>query len=246
MPPVVASRRKTIHTEIIEGIGWVIKDRGLTPGDRLPTEADLCEILGVGRGRLREAIRILSALGYVEVRHGGGMFLSSDPDPAILQPLHALVGFDLPTQLEILQIRRMIEFDAVEIACRGPRMDLTNRLAAVVRTLASADLTLDELVQADLRFHFAIVQSTHNRTLVRIYANLGTLFSAQLADTLRLPGAQVRSHREHAAILGAIESGDVGRARTEMTQHLDIVEGRLRQQLQDQEHDGGTETRSDG
>lgn len=236
----VAGRRKTIHTDIIEGIGWLIKERDLTTGDRLPTEAELCEMLGVGRGRLREAIRILSALGYVEVRHGGGMFLASDPDPTVLQPLHALVGFGLETQLEILQIRRMIEVDAVEIACRSVRPELTQRLAAVVGELAGPDLTLDELVQADLRFHFAIVQSTDNRTLVRIYANVGALFAAQLRDTLRQPGTQARSHREHDEILKAIESGDVPRARTEMMQHLDIVEGRFREQLRDHAHRGDT------
>jgi DNA-binding FadR family transcriptional regulator len=185
-------------------------------------------VLAIGRGRLREAIRILSALGYVEVKHGGGMYLTAVPVPIIFQPVQTLVEFGISTQLELLQVRRMIEVETIAQAARTAGPSLLTQLKSIVDRLADGQLSVEELVKLDLSFHFAIVESTGNQTLLRMFAGLGSLLTSSLTDTLRLPGAQQRSFEEHQLLLSAIVAGNENSARKEMVKHLAVVEQRLR------------------
>src|SRR5690554_3018227 len=59
-------------------ITTLILERGLLPGDPLPTEQELMAELGVGRNSLREAIKVLQALGIIDTRHGFGMFVAEE------------------------------------------------------------------------------------------------------------------------------------------------------------------------
>jgi GntR family transcriptional repressor for pyruvate dehydrogenase complex len=221
-------RRSPIHEGVIREIGALIRQRGLAPGSRLPTEEEFCRVLGIGRGRLREAIRILGALGYVDVRHGGGMYMTAMPAPILFQPVQSLVAFDISIQLELLEIRRMIEVETVARVTRTADEELSDTLRSVVDSLADGELPVEELVRLDLSFHLAIVQATGNKTLLRVFASLGTLLAASLTETLRLPGAQQRSHADHLSLFTAIMSGNEQSARAEMIRHLSVVEGRLR------------------
>ncbi|MGQ9629433.1 MAG: FadR/GntR family transcriptional regulator [bacterium] len=104
----------------VEGVISRIKDAlvegRLNPGDKLPTELELMDMLGVGRGTVREAIKILSAFGVVEIRRGDGTYIADSITPPSLDPLLFSLILERRTPEDLLEIREMLELDFIEKA----------------------------------------------------------------------------------------------------------------------------------
>ena len=77
----------TLVNEIITQLSQAIIEGDFKPGDKLPSEAELCEQLGVGRNSLREAIRVLNAMGVVKTKRGQGTFLQDTISHEVFNPL---------------------------------------------------------------------------------------------------------------------------------------------------------------
>ena len=122
----------------LHGLRALIADGALRPGDRLPSEGELCERLGVSRGSLREAIRMLAALGVLETRHGSGSYVSDLRAADLIRSLHLTVGL-LPMAgvLELTELRRAPVWtdmpQATALALRGDRSGALAVLEAAER-----------------------------------------------------------------------------------------------------------------
>ena len=135
-------------------------DPAYRPGAKLPNEPRLCELFGVSRTTLREAVRSLAAQGYVEVRRGSGTFVldrASAPDIG-LQRLESL-----RTRLrDLFEIRMMIEPQAARLAClRGTDEEL-REIAHRAQCVARAIREGENFTQPEEAFHQAFVAATHN------------------------------------------------------------------------------------
>ena len=130
------------------------------PGAKLPNEPRLCQLFGVSRTTLREAVRSLAAQGYVEVRRGSGTFvLDRSPAPDIgLQRLECL-----RTRLrDLFEIRMMLEPQAARLAClRGTDEEL-QEIARRAECVAQAIREGKNFSQPEETFHQAFVAATHN------------------------------------------------------------------------------------
>lgn len=102
-------RREALAEQIVRQIVGLIKDGNLKPGDRLPAERILATQLGVGRPTLREALRALQLLGIVDIRHGGGVFVSEIQPEALMGPLHLFVSVENQDLTKLLEARKVIE-----------------------------------------------------------------------------------------------------------------------------------------
>ena len=99
--------------QTIDAIKELILEQGLKPGDAMPTEAHLADLLGVSRANLREAIRTLATLDIIEVHHGTGMFVG----PMSLRPLVegltfkgvVLPGRDFETLRQVVEVRQALD-----------------------------------------------------------------------------------------------------------------------------------------
>ena len=130
------------------------------PGAKLPNEPRLCQLFGVSRTTLREAVRSLAAQGYVEVRRGSGTFvLDRSPAPDI--GLQRLEG--LRTRLrDLFEIRMMLEPQAARLAClRGTDEEL-QEIARRAECVAQAIREGKNFSQPEETFHQAFVAATHN------------------------------------------------------------------------------------
>ena len=99
-------KRKPISAEILNMITDNILAGNLKPGDKLPTEFELAESLGVGRNSVREAIKILHTLGVVEVKMGAGTFITRSMNGSILEPLILSLAFEQGTSRELVDLRK--------------------------------------------------------------------------------------------------------------------------------------------
>jgi len=86
----------------------------LKPGDKLPTESEFSQQLGVGRNSLREAIKMLSSFGIIEIKRGLGTFIAKSMSSSVMNPLILGLVFEQGTSIELFELRLLIETGAAE------------------------------------------------------------------------------------------------------------------------------------
>lgn len=129
----------TLVNEIITQLSQAIIEGDFKPGDKLPSEAELCEQLAVGRNSLREAIRVLNAMGVVKTKRGQGTFLQDTISHEVFNPLIFRLILDPKNTTDVFELRVMVESIVVimaiqkaspeEIKTIRDLVDETNRVA---------------------------------------------------------------------------------------------------------------------
>ncbi len=104
---------------VINQIKQLLIDKKLKPGEKLPSEMEICEGLGISRGSVREAMKILSALGIVEIKVGNGTFISEKPNSNMIDSLLFSFLISNPDISEMSEFRKLIELDIVELIIKN-------------------------------------------------------------------------------------------------------------------------------
>lgn len=221
---VPVSERSTarVATYVRQGL----LDGRYSSGDRLPSERDLCAVIGVSRSVLREGLRALAALGLVDVQHGRGTFISR-PDLTILGEALAL-GFAQEAGVvdDVLQARIAIECQAIRLACRAVT---DHDLATIGASLEAFVETLDDPERgghADYAFHSAIVEASRSRALIAIYQAISPLLLRSHIERRRrampdkdVTGSLVQAHRD---VFAALVTGEPDIAEAKIREHFEI------------------------
>ncbi len=213
--------------ETVERLLQAIRLGVVGAGERLPSERELAERLGVSRVTLREAIRALSDAGYVESRRGryGGTFVNDTlPGPPERSPEGKVdaVAFE-----DALCLRYVLETGAAEMAAArslspADRRHLTGTLAEA----AGADL--EDYRRKDSRLHLAIAEVTASGSLTTAMADARTRVNQLLDRIPLLPPNLEHSNAQHEAIVDAILAGDAPAARQAMAEHIEGTASLLR------------------
>ncbi|MBV2364429.1 FadR/GntR family transcriptional regulator [Streptomonospora nanhaiensis] len=217
----------------IEHVKRMIAAGELRPGDRLPTERDLAAGLGVSRSSMREAIRALTTLGVLEVRHGSGVYVTALRPGDLLETFSVLAEVSQDeTLIEVLQVRRMLEPAATAMAAARADDAALRRLGAILDRIETGG-SEGETVAADISFHQAIVEITGNATLVAINDGLSSrTFNARVWRGHREAGLTARLREDHERIYQALCARDPDAARAAATVHVMEVERWLRGSLE--------------
>ncbi|GAB3456625.1 FadR/GntR family transcriptional regulator [Streptomonospora sediminis] len=224
--------RLPVTQRAIEHIKAMIAGGALEPGDRLPTERDLAAGLGVSRGSMREAIRALTTLGVLEVRHGAGVYVTPLRPGDLLETFSVLAEVSQgETLIEVLQVRRMLEPAATALAAARADEAQLRHLAGILERIGTGT-SEGETVAADLSFHQAIVETTGNATLVAVNDGLSSrTFNARVWHGHREAGLTARLREDHDRIYQALCDRDPDAARAAATTHVMEVERWLRGHL---------------
>jgi GntR family transcriptional repressor for pyruvate dehydrogenase complex len=221
--PIVPKR---ISQSIIEQFILFIVNDDLKAGDRLPAERELSLRFQVSRPSLREALRVLEAIGLVEIRPGGGTFVSDlniTPFLSIIAPLFVRrKGYEV----EFLELRIMLELKAAEMAARSLRTDKEALLLPPVLRMKDAFLSGDSEngVRADIEFHRAIFHIAESYLLQKaaefVVATLEFSVSHSRKIILERAGSTEELYLQHQSIYEAIRDGDPDKAKALMESHL--------------------------
>lgn len=206
----------------------------LTPGERLPPEKELSEMLGVSRSSLREAVKALQLIRVLDVRRGDGTYVTALDRKLLLEAVSFIVDFHNDASvLEVLDVRRMLE--AAAAARAATRMgektisDLRSELRRVSQTTS-----VEDLVEHDLLFHRTITEAAGNGYLVSLTESLASAtVRARIWRGITQSGAIERTLADHTAILEAIEARDPDLASAHTAAHIAGLEqwlGRVRNQ----------------
>ncbi|WP_369373176.1 FadR/GntR family transcriptional regulator [Promicromonospora sp. Populi] len=213
----------------IRRIKQMIVDGELRPGDRLPSEKELSERLGLSRSSMREAVKALEVIRVLDVRQGDGTYVTS-LEPALLLEAISFVAdlHDDHAVLELFAVRRILESAATGIAAVRADAALVADLRAQLE-LVSGDTSVAELVQHDLKFHAAVVDAAGNAYLSTLVESLsGATVRARVWRGLTQEGATTRTLDEHRAIVDALEAGDARLAESLAVAHVAGIEQWLR------------------
>ncbi|HIR65156.1 MAG TPA: FadR family transcriptional regulator [Candidatus Faecousia faecigallinarum] len=144
----------------------IATDPAYTPGARLPGETRLCQLFGVSRTTLREAVRSLAARGYLEVRRGSGTFVldrgaGADIDLSRLELAQVRLR-------DLFEIRMMIEPQAARLACiRGTDREI-QEIARRAGAVAQAIQTGADFTDLEEAFHRAVAAAAHNQFMEQL------------------------------------------------------------------------------
>jgi DNA-binding FadR family transcriptional regulator len=203
--------RKSMHARIVQELGIKIVSGRLSPGERLPAEAKLCESYGVSRPVLREATRVLVAKGLVLSKPRLGSIVRPRDEWHMLDPdvlFWTMNSVNEGTFFNsLLVVRRIIEPAAAALAASNATDDDLTRIRDAFERMSRAE-TPEALLAPDLDFHRAIMSATHNDMLMYIGHMLSLALSESIKLTSRHPDTHALSLPRHKAILTAIMNRD--------------------------------------
>ena len=220
--PVADLVVRQIEDMIVQGI--------LAEGARLPSERDLAARRDISRPKVRDALKALEEMGLLTIRHGEGTFVAQLTGQAMQPALIDLYARHGRAFQDYLEYRRAQEGFAAALA--ATRATPTDR-AVIARHLealeqAEDDADGDASREADVLFHSAIVQASHNTMLIHMMASIydltrrGVFYNRRYLRTLDGTGARLL--QQHRDIAAAVLGGDPEAARTAAEAHLDFVE----------------------
>ncbi|KYH33055.1 FadR/GntR family transcriptional regulator [Neomoorella mulderi] len=220
---------KSVYHRVVDEIKKSIFEGRMKPGDRLPAERELAEMLGVSRTSVREALKMLAAEGLVSIRHGQGAFISEQDPDEYLKRFASHLPVNRDTVLHLFEVRKVLEPQAARwVAERASQADI-QELASMVTTtreqlgrLRSGRLSL--LAGHDSNFHYRLAQATGNTVLVRLMHSMLDLLADSRSRSLAIPGRGERSVDEHYEIVKALINRDGDEAAAAMLRHLEDVE----------------------
>jgi GntR family transcriptional regulator, transcriptional repressor for pyruvate dehydrogenase complex len=175
--PASYAESKRNHTSAVDIVINKIVDDVLTgkykPGDKLPTEIQLADMVGMSKNTVREAIKILVAYGAVEIRRPEGTFIASSFSPRLLNPVIYSLLFSQANVQDLFGLRRMIDTGVCMLLIQqGLTPEDTEKLEAQNELYTSLVLAeepdADAVNREDVRFHKMLAAATHNE-LVRVF-----------------------------------------------------------------------------
>lgn len=199
----------------------------IAEGDKLPTEMVLCEKLRVGRSTVREAIKALQVMGYVQIEPGRGAFLKKK---SLETPVHRILswlGSRKAELAEFIEVRMQLEPLAVRLAVERGTEDDIAKIDAVraefERVLASGpfdDAIGEKLGDLDARFHAAISEASHNTLLIELNNLVIEVFKQFRSRTFKVESHAKNAIAPHRKIISAIQKRDSAAAQRCMKDHL--------------------------
>jgi len=222
---IVPVRRVALVEQVADELARKLQSGTWVPGDRLPTEVHLAQLLGVGRSTVREAVRALVSNGMLESRQGSGTFVRScAPRSGDLSARLRRAGV-----LEVYEVRHGLELHAARLAAtRRTEEDLQCLDAALTRRRrARAAGRIAAFVDADLDFHRGVIAAAHNPVLTELFDTFLDVLRAALVDLAEDPELRQDTHPQHSALTTAIRGGDPDAAVAATVEHLSGTEQAL-------------------
>jgi len=218
LPDIVVNE---LEKRILEG--------SLKPGDRLASERDLALELGVSRPSLREAIQRLVSKGLLTTRHGGGTHVTDRLEAHFVDPWQDMVSGHPVLQRDMLEFRQMLESHAAALAAERATDADIQRLDAAFAVLEAVyfENDLKACIDADLAFHQAIAEASHNVLIGHLTASLMRVIHGHITTNLEhlhtRPVQWNKIHRQHQAIWQAVREHKPEAASRAAGGHIEFV-----------------------
>ena len=221
--------KTAVAEDIVTHLLQMIRDKKLRPGDKLPPERELALMLKVSRPSLREALRTLSVMRVVELRHGSGTYITALEPEKLVAHLDFVFALDDSTYFQLFETRKILEPAICALAAQHISDDELLQLDACVERSKLGLADHETYLQADLDLHTIIAQAARNPLLQRFMSSIQSLGRASRQRTSALPGVVEQTVQDHQAIIQALRNHQPEAASQAMLDHLEHIEQRLQQ-----------------
>lgn len=214
-------KKSTLSDSIINQILQMISEGELLPGQKLPSERALAEILAVSRPSIREAMRSLQTLGLVDIRTGDGTYLNEDiQNLSDFKIKHILKKYSI---LELNEARRLLEGEIAALAAQRATKENKELIKETFQETLKHLNDPESFLKADFDYHMAIAEAAQNKYLAEMLHTTRDLMIEANQDVVRDPDQNKIINQHHRKIMVAIVEGEVDQARSFMLNHLEYV-----------------------
>jgi len=193
------------------------------PGEKMPSENQLCETFGVSRVTVRAAIQQLEILGMVETKHGGGTYVLELPVVMTINNLQPTMlsnrNLDIIT---VLEYRKIIEKGTIGLAVEKICNKDFEFLEETYSTMLASTNDHTSFAQADFTFHLRIAEIANNPIINNLYHLINQIMTASMSDIVDLLGCEIGLYY-HRKIIDALKARDKRSCENEMEKHIDVT-----------------------
>lgn len=213
--------RVSVTDEVVDIIRELIESKSYGIGEKLPTESSFCEMLKVSRTSVREAIRVLQALGYIEIQPGKGAFVA---DYESVTKKDNWYDVEDTTYNDFMEVRMAIESLSVRLSVERATEKQIQELEKIYLSFVEAYDRGDEvqLVYLDELFHTKIISFTKNKLLININKQLVIAFRPFRIDSFINETVRRNALEPHKRILTCFKTHNPTQAVKEMRNHLEM------------------------
>lgn len=211
--------KSRIPERIVEAFKEKIYTRELLPGDPLPSERELCNLFGVGRSSIREALKALMCMGFIEAKQGNGYFMKDTASLVSDYWTNFCLFNHIPTD-EYVDARSALESEIVRLATFRASPEEVENMRSLAMQFSQAVPDYEKMIEIDCELHLTIARSTKNRVLLEMLNTTRKLMSEYILHVLKAPGRIERGIREHMQIVEAIERKESSKAVEIMRIHV--------------------------
>lgn len=215
--------RIPIVEQVVNNLTEYIKEQSLTPGDKMPTEKEVCEMFGVGRSTVREAYRMMQALGILEVKRGKGIYFIHFPDESKQEETVLWFKKHAQTLSDYMEVRSAIETMSIRLAIKRATQQDIKELETIHASFISSAEKHNKVKMAfyDQEFHHKITAITQNELLIKIENTISECLIDYRAQTFAIDGNINRAITSHQKLIEAFYERDSTAGVALMTQHLE-------------------------
>ena len=216
-----AVKKTRVYEAIVDQLTSLILEGVIVPGEKLPSERELCEQFGVGRNSVREATRSLESARLVETRQGEGTFVTANP-VSMVHVISDKVSSDAESGIHhLFEARMILEPQIAALAAERVTEAELEKLEDTLRRqhdeVEGGGLGLRE----DTEFHLGLAEAAKNQFLHHLLSSLlNSLIEIRERSLRRDESVRLRSWEAHQNILAAVSEKDRNRATAGMISHL--------------------------
>jgi GntR family transcriptional repressor for pyruvate dehydrogenase complex len=213
-----------------------IEDGELECGACLPSQRQLAKMFDVGLGTVREAVKILTVMGHLEVIRGKGTFVSGKANQAQKQHSQLDKALEAVSLADLMKARKLVECEAAFLAATDADAENVQRLKRITDAMEASFKDTQTFYDLDFEFHLAVAEAAHNKALLEIvkllvdraHNHIGFMHDSL---SISMPFNVEKAVSTARNVVRHIESGDAEGAREEMCCHLGIVNSELRKEF---------------
>lgn len=229
-----AIEKKNVVDDVFEQIQNKIVSEVWQPGQKIPSDNELCSMFNVSRVSVRSAVQKLRDLGLITTRHGKGSFVSERAMSFDIQMTAPIMNLSEKEFLDIMEFRELIETKCIELAVlRADEQDIAE-IEKALTEMKDNQHDYSKYSLADYHFHLAIVKASKNQIFIHIIDRIKNVYYYHLKELNRVLADMEVSIFGHSQQLEAIKSRDMEAVRRLVREGATNVTSQTIKRLHDQ------------
>jgi len=202
-----------------------IKENRLNPGSKLPSERELSKMLNVSRTSVREAIKALITIGYLETFERKGTFLAENYKNNKNENLELKNFFNKAPIFDLMEVRIILENNFIPLAVKRAESEDIKKLKKALEKMKNSENNIAEFFYGDLEFHYILGETTHNTVIIELMKIIKDRIIREKTQFMAA-GVETREKtiKVFEEIIKSIKNKEVEKAQKLYISHLNHVE----------------------